>query len=377
MTNKDLNTHGNNDSMRLSVRLLFVYRLAEKLNYQASMDMAVQAFVDAGFKNITIVDFHSQCNLRKLDSIEVIKEKTDFFSSTSKSDFVFCGFSQDIATVIALIPKNSKTQIINIFHGMPLRNVGFLDRAERNWQPTVKIIQNNHRVHHFVASPFYSKFFSAAFVAQPSKVHEIGNIRDEIKHSELACSDRLAKFEQVDFYTPTTDPYTKSSTLNEKLCFDFSDDEFDKLLIKNKVCFIVKQHPLETKLNLEKFENIINYEELFGDLAVQKVLQLADILITDGSSVAVDFFVYGRPVILVKPSKSYLFARELVLPNSVFYHRSPCNFEEFHQTIFNQETRKQYDSRSIISKLLTGQTDDLPSKKIVTVLSDIVRESSV
>ena len=88
MTNKDLNTHGNNDSMRLSVRLLFVYRLAEKLNYQASMDMAVQAFVDAGFKNITVVDFHSQCNLSKLDSIEVIKEKTDFFSSASKSDLL-------------------------------------------------------------------------------------------------------------------------------------------------------------------------------------------------------------------------------------------------------------------------------------------------
>ena len=377
MINKDLNTRGYDDSMCLSVRLLFVYRLAEKLNYQASMDMAVQAFVDAGFKNITVVDFHNQCNLRKLDSIEVVKEKADFFSSVSESDFVFCGFSQDIATVIALVPKNSKTQIINIFHGMPLRNVGFLDMAERNWQPTVKIIQNNHRVHHFVASPFYSKFFSAAFVAQPSEVHEIGNIRNEIKHSELACSDKFAKFELVVFYTPTTDPYTSASTLNEKLCFDFSDDEFDKLLIKNKVCFIVKQHPLETKLNLEKFENIISYEELFGDLAVQKVLQLADILITDGSSVAVDFIVYGRPVILVKPSKSYLLARELVLPNSVFYHRSPCNFEEFHQTIFNQETRKQYDSRSIISKLLTGQTDDLPSKKIVTVLSDIVRESSV
>jgi CDP-glycerol glycerophosphotransferase (TagB/SpsB family) len=372
-----MNKHDYNYGTCLSTRLLFVYRLTEQLNYQASMDMAVKAFVEAGFKNITIVDLHNQCRLSDLNLVEVVREKTDFFSSVGQSDFVFCGFSQDMASVLALIPKSSKTEIINVSHGMPLRNVGFLDKAERNWQPTVTIINNNHRIHHFVASPFYSKVFSAAFVAQPSKVHEIGNLRDEIKHTELACSGRFAKFELVVFYTPTTDPYTSPSTLNEKLCFDFADDEFDKLLIKNKVCFIVKQHPLETKLNLKKFKNIMSYEELFGDVAVQKVFQIADILITDGSSVAIDFFVTGKPVILVKPSKRYLLARELLLPNSVIYHHSPANFEQFYQAIFDQEIRERYDARSIISELLTGQPDDLPSKKIVTVLSDIVTQSFV
>lgn len=373
---KNLGTRGCCNGKFSSVRLLFVYRLAEKLNYQSSMDMAIRAFADAGFKNIKVVDFYDQCGLGGRASVEVIREKTRFFSSVSESDFVFCGFSQDIATVAALIPRNSKTEIINIFHGMPLRNVGLLDRAERNWQPTITIANNNHRIRHFVASPFYSNFFSAAFLAQPSKVHVIGNIRGEIKHSGSASAKKLSKFDRVVLYTPTTDPYTHPSKLNEKLCFDFSDDEFDTLLSKNNVCFIVKQHPLEKKINLEEFKNIISYEELFGDAAVQEIFQSADMLITDGSSVAIDFCVFGRPIILIKPSKKYLLARELVLPNSVFYRRSPTNFEEFCQAIFNQGIGNQYDACSLISELLTGQSQDLPSKKIVRVLSNIVWEST-
>jgi len=359
----------------LSAQLVFVYRLAQKLNYQLSMDMAIDAFVDAGFENITVIDFYNQRRLKSDNNINLVNEKSEFLSSLDESDFVFCGFCQDISLVAELIKKGTKTQIINVWHGMPIRHIGLLDNLEKDWQAISTIINNNYRIHHLTASPFYSKLFSASFLAPPSNVHEIGNIRGKTENLRLTQYPELTKYKLVVFYTPTSDPWVKSPFLNKKLCFDFLDHDFDNLLGKENTCFIVKQHPLETKLNLPEFLNIHSFEAVFGSATVQEAFHFADILVTDLSSIAIDFCEYGKPIILVKPSEKYLSVRDSVIPQREFYCHSPNNFEEFCEAIFVKDKQCKYDSLQILQSLLKGRAVGPAANKLIATMQGIFEKN--
>ena len=85
-------------------------------------------------------------------------------------------------------------------------------------------------------------------------------------------------------------------------CEDFCEDEFNDYLFKcNSLC-IVKPHPMANHLSYVNKSNIIYISEkwlLDSKLTLYEVLGSADCLISDISSVIVDFMLLNRPIILL------------------------------------------------------------------------------
>ena len=85
---------------------------------------------------------------------------------------------------------------------------------------------------------------------------------------------------------------------SETLFFDdFDKDDFQEFLEENNVLFCIKLHP-KSKLN-EEFKNIQseNIMMINKDADPYVFLKLADVLITDYSSIYFDYLLLDRPII--------------------------------------------------------------------------------
>lgn len=83
----------------------------------------------------------------------------------------------------------------------------------------------------------------------------------------------------------------------------FNDAKFDKFLEENNIILILKIHPNEEFKIIKKLNNTKNIMLLRGDMLekneidLYEILNAADLLITDYSSVYFDYLLLDRPII--------------------------------------------------------------------------------
>ncbi len=227
--------------------------------------------------------------------------------------YLFDNYSKDIN-----FWQSGGAMKVNLWHGIPLKKIqhdNVFDKFRhpnniweklRNFPRNISDEKPNHYV--LTTSENLREIFSSAFKTKNVLVSgyprnqvlisdDIKNVyldeekRDRKKIISFLNKKNNGKNKRMIFYMPT---FRKSETLFFE---NFDKNDFQKFLAENTLLFCIKLHP-KSKLN-EEFKNIQseNIMVINKDADPYVFLKLADVLITDYSSIYFDYLLLGRPII--------------------------------------------------------------------------------
>ena len=179
--------------------------------------------------------------------------------------------------------------VVNLWHGMPLKKIGNLEEGLEN-------VDYNFFTKLVTSSYFFKPIMKAAFNATDEQMLIVGNIRN----------DELFKEKQDKRIIGMT-TYRNSKNYHDSqdaLIFSLKEDDFSKieqLLSEYGYQLYIKLHPLEeSRLQVQMNHSNIHLltEEIISEQygTLYTFLGTTSALITDYSSVFLDYYLLNRPV---------------------------------------------------------------------------------
>jgi len=232
-----------------------------------------------------------------------------------RSKYVF--FTHGFYTGIFL-PKSQVR--VNLWHGMPLKAIGYLNKHGDN----STIPQCTYAI---ATSSKFQEIMLEVFGIDKDKVLITGQPRYDLMQDKQACLNKFGvdkeKYDKIIFWAPT---YRASLDGKIKDGDNFSLnvnvlENLNQYAIRNSVYFVIKLHPMD-RLNREKFGNFSHISILKNEDMLKKSCQLfsllkeVDILITDFSSIYIDFLLLDRPILFfITDFNQYMKIRGFVVDN--------------------------------------------------------------
>lgn len=227
-------------------------------------------------------------------------------------------------TIYFFLEKNIGPVCINLWHGMPIKNIGFLEnKKNRN-----KIFADFH----ISTSELYSSILSKAFDVDKSKILEFGLPRNDIISSHYDSKEiifkKILNVNKKNYKLIIWLPTFRTSNLGDKrkeskknnFLDEWDEGFFNKLNIvakKHNIFIFIKLHPYDD-LNKRFFKNSYSNIKIYNFLSWKKtkldiyeLLSISDGLISDISSVIIDYITINKPCALTKLSFDY-FKRGLI-----------------------------------------------------------------
>ncbi|MBT5400140.1 hypothetical protein HOL24_06320 [bacterium] len=203
--------------------------------------------------------------------------------------------------------NNKNTLLIQLWHGAPIKKIGNDNKLHSNKDKmsffkkiTFQILNN---IFPYIANERYSLFiacslndqqiYQSAFHVENVKI--TGFPRNDILFNNNSNKEKL-QYKKI-IYLPTFRGEV-GSQIDLFFKYDFNTNKWIEFLENNNIILYVKMHPFnlpkeETRNILTKSKNIIFLE----NEDVSEFLSSADILITDYSSVYLDYLLTGKPLI--------------------------------------------------------------------------------
>ena len=232
-------------------------------------------------------------------------------------------------------PKNSL--YIELWHGIGCKKAGFimdeLDDSTFKWYDSIK-----KKIDYFILpNDFWATIFSAIFNIKRNRILTLGypkfdnfinkNAKEDL--SKILDID-VSKFSKIIYYTPTFKRGCSrqlESNININNLIDLN--KYDETILinylkDNNYLLCIKKHPSD-EVNYNLFENdnikIINDEKLLEkEITINEILDAADLLISDFSSLVVEFSFLNKPIICIDTNlKSYSKNRGIVFENYNFW----------------------------------------------------------
>lgn len=204
---------------------------------------------------------------------------------------------------------------VNLWHGVPLKGMGLMNESPDHPEHDDDIFIST--------SPFYNTLINACFGLDKSIYHITGYPRNDLLYKSngreilnhlLANNDS----ERLILYTPTF----RDDKNDLDLISSFSDKELtklDKYCCDNFIKIVVKLHPFNTNgvERLNGYDCFFILEDEFlksEDIDLYEILNSFDLLITDYSSIYIDFLLIDRPIIFTSHDlKEYQKKRGMLL----------------------------------------------------------------
>ncbi|WP_275163338.1 CDP-glycerol glycerophosphotransferase family protein [Citrobacter portucalensis] len=196
-----------------------------------------------------------------------------------------------------------RQRVINLFHGMPLKSIGFMDNKDS--------VPKSHKV--IASSEFFRPIMAKSFGLDLKDVVVTGLPRNEIL--QTTSNNNKLNFlkeygDKVVIWLPT---YRKSnngdireegnSDIYKDIDFDIINEHFEK----NNALLIVKPHPMDVNsFDLNEYKNIIKIDEEWlknKDATLYELLSLTHSLWTDYSSVFIDYALKGKNIVFLQFDK--------------------------------------------------------------------------
>ncbi|PKV63835.1 CDP-glycerol glycerophosphotransferase (TagB/SpsB family) [Polaribacter sp. Hel1_33_96] len=318
------------------------------------------------YKNIWLISKRDKEKYSKLlanyttSSNYLIVEKKSFSGVYyfCKSKYVF--FTHGLFNEVNL----SKKQInINLWHGMPLKNIGHLDNNSRVPKSDFVI----------ATSALFQNIMSKAFLIKNENVLITGQPRNDLiltnKYSLLdLVQKKSTDFDKTVLWMPTYRKSVIGDVRKDGNLEEMNDFFEEKYLIKlnefflstKSICFI-KLHPMDyldvndfkTYTNLV-FLNNASFEE--KGISLYSVLQNTDLLLTDFSSIYIDYLLLNKPIgFLISDFDQYSNSRGFVfedpkefMPGEIITHKKELipflqNLLFANQDNFEEERAKTRD----------------------------------
>lgn len=229
---------------------------------------------------------------------------------------------------------------------------------------------------------------------EKTKAIELGETREDYYYSDLGSTNKkLNKFYQLDefrtkiLWMPTfrqsDNPRISENYLNNETglpIFNKNNDLYmlNSFLENNNACLLLKVHHLQAKLPVfnEKFSNIkiiLDTDlERFG-VKLYKFIAISDALITDYSSISVDYLPLNKPIIYTLDDfDEYKASRGIYPDNARDYMPGDhvYNIEEFNEAIQNviDGNDRYSDARSKVKNLFYSYEPGKASERLLNYL---------
>lgn len=234
------------------------------------------------------------------------------------------------------------TVMINLWHGIPIKSMALMNKSKAD---SIGYIQDDFFIS---TSSFFNTIMNACLGIEVSKYLITGYPRNDYLFNEAGRFhlNTILKRKNIDLepsnrilmYMPTFRD-NKSENKGENIFYfdDFDMNMFSKFLDKNQLTLLLKLHPNEESIILErinenKFKNIIiiKSEDLeFHQIDLYKVINAVDLLITDYSSIYFDYLLLDRPIIFTPSDlEEYSKTRGLLLEPYEFWTPGPKCFDQ-------------------------------------------------
>ena len=192
--------------------------------------------------------------------------------------------------------------LINLWHGMPLKRIGYLDNNNKSVPLSTYVIST---------SEFFQNFMSQAFSQNIKSTLISGQPRNDLmfinQNTLMKLGIEKKSYNKVFLWTPT---YRKSiigdlrndgQVTNELPVIDHNINELNEILKEIHSFMIIKLHPMDI-LTLNKFDNFSNLVFLINsdldrkECSLYALLGEVDVLLTDFSSIYIDYLLLDRPI---------------------------------------------------------------------------------
>ena len=187
------------------------------------------------------------------------------------------------------IKPSKKQMVVNLWHGMPLKKIGNLEEG-------LERVDYNFFTKLVSSSDLFTPIMKAAFNANDEQMLLVGNIRNDELFEEEKDKNII--------WMPTYRNSKNYHDSQDAIIFSLDDIDFDRmnnLLADYEYHLYIKLHPLEE--SQLKFKNnysnihILSEETISQDYGtLYKFLGTTSALITDYSSVFLDYYLLNRPV---------------------------------------------------------------------------------
>ena len=187
------------------------------------------------------------------------------------------------------IKPTKKQMVVNLWHGMPLKKIGNLENGMEN-------IDYNFFTKLVSSSDLFTPIMKEAFKANDEQMLLVGNIRNDELFEENKDKNII--------WMPTYRNSKNYHDSQDAIIFSLDDLEFNRmnnLLAGYEYHLYIKLHPLEES-HFKFKNNYSNIHMLSEDIISQnygtlyKFLGTTSALITDYSSVFLDYYLLNRPV---------------------------------------------------------------------------------
>lgn len=237
---------------------------------------------------------------------------TDFFHFVEM--YTLIATAQLIVTTHASFKPGKKYSHLQLWHGFPLKKLGLMEQEITDRFKPLKEWQQADYIMSY--SETYSTFLNACMLTDPRKYIITGaprndflfKLNDPLKIRPLFGN--ALDTDKLIYFLPTfREGYSKkqgNKEYNNPFGFkEFSPEVFDRFLEVNNCKMIFKPHPDEESLILKYFLNyplknilILRDKDLMTNgLDLYELLNSCALLITDYSSVFVDYLLLDRPII--------------------------------------------------------------------------------
>ena len=255
--------------------------------------------------------------------------------------------------------KNDKK--INLWHGMPLKAIGFLDEKYKNLE---KVYNQDYLI---ATSDFFKNIMQRAF--DEENVFVSGQPRNDLLFEKTNFFDKVAlkkeEYKKIFMWMPT---YRRSITGDIRIDGTAKENSINFISIKNlknineilknkKYLLIIKLHPMDilNNLKLENYSNVVILKS--DDLnkineQLYPLLGATDALVTDYSSVWIDYEILNKPIFFAMDDyEEYKNSRGLLFEDFINISPYPVikNYDGFIDFLENYE-KINLNNRKITDK---------------------------
>lgn len=270
---------------------------------------------------------------------------------------------------------------VELWHGIGPKPVGFL---------TKNITKRDSKWYDFLSetidylittSSLFNLIFSTSFRIKPERVLNLGlPILDEVVYSQgidnlkKIYGSQIDKFKKIIFYSPTFKKgcgrglefnYNQNNILN---LHPYDEQKLINYLHTNNYLLLIKYHPSDEikykRINDENIKYLDNKTLENNNLNIDQILNSFDLLVTDFSSLGLEFSFLDRPVIYLDTDYvEYYQNRGILLDDYNFWtDGNTCNtINDLIKMIDNQINIKVINSnkKAIFSELIDGGCDKI------------------
>jgi len=199
------------------------------------------------------------------------------------------------------ISWSTKKNFINVWHGIPMKRMFFMDNTISKIDLITTINLNIKTSAFIVSSQLEAFLMRSCFRIDPTKIFYTGHPRNDalLKKDSVRLLPiilpGLPVYQKVILYCPT---YRRGKHAQFFPFDDFDFRHFEKFLEDNKIIVLLRYHPYDKGTINFSSTRIIHFD--FNICSeINDILPEVDILITDYSSIYFDYLLLDRPCIFI------------------------------------------------------------------------------